>query len=84
MKMKHELTRRVGRFVIDKASLDACADWIQEIMARIIVVRADFHFEKDGIEYVAFCHDFKKVDIGQETPRYVVTIENGRFLGWSA
>jgi hypothetical protein len=81
--MKHELTKRIGKFTIRKHDLDACAGWIQDLMARVIIVKAEFAFERDGIEYTAFCHEFEKIDLGQEAPRYLIAIKDDHFEGWS-
>lgn len=81
--MRHKLFERIGRFVVRKTDLDALPDWLQQIMARVIVLRADFSHYEDGVEYTALSPEFDKSDETAMATTYRPVIEDGRFLRWS-
>lgn len=81
--MRHNLYERIGRFVILKADLDALPDWLQQIMARVIVMKAEFTHMEDGVEYFALSPEFDKTEGHMVAWTYRPIIEDGRFLRWS-
>jgi hypothetical protein len=78
------MTRNYGRFKITNNSImdnpQAVIDAF--IQLRLLVVRAEFLFEDDAIEYMAYCTLFSPVPEGMIIPEYVIkiTTENGRFV----
>lgn len=78
--MRHKLYERVGRFRIEKPDLDALPDWFQQMMARVIVLRASYTLEHDGNEYIAISPEFAVIAFGAAPTFYRPIIEDGRFL----
>lgn len=79
--MRHRLYERMGRFHVRKEFLDELPDWLQQLMARVIVLKAGFSFEHDGVEYTALCAEFGKgCDLGSIAPVYHPVVQDGRFL----
>ena len=81
--MRHKLYERLGKFVIQKEHLDALPDWLQVLMARVIILRADFSFQEDGVEYTALSPEFDIGGINCSLRLYRPVVEDGRFLRWS-
>lgn len=82
--MRHPLYERIGRFVIEKSDLDELPDWLQQLMARVIVLQANFSFKEDGSEYIAMSPEFERTSNDRMVRTYYPVIEDGRFLRWSA
>lgn len=81
--MRHPLYDRMGTFEIKKSDLDALPDWLQQLLARVIVLRAQYSYRVDGNEYLALSPEFSPVPQGQAAPIYRPVIEDGRFLRWA-
>jgi hypothetical protein len=84
MSERHKLYERIGSFTLRKADLDALPDWLQQMMTRVIVVKAGYAIEEDGITYTALCPDFEPYGRGGWLTRYEPVIEDGRFLRFEA
>jgi hypothetical protein len=81
---RHKLYERVGHFTVRKVDLDALPDWLQQMKARVIVLKAGYSVERDGIEYVALCPEFGPYAPGAWPNHYSPVIEDGRFLRFEA
>ena len=61
--------RRIGRFRITEAIIDANPKAVRKLMGRMIVIRAEFMYPHI-FEYVAISPEFDKIEEGLEVPKY--------------
>ncbi len=66
----------LGRFVIESRVIEELPGLARQILAGLIVVRAEQMFHRNGIEYVAIGPDFLPVARGEEVPRYDVIVKD--------
>ena len=77
-----DLLSRRGRFSISRALLEDNPEPLIEVMAKIIVIRAEFMFDRQHFEYIALSKEFRKVDDGMLSPEYEIlwhTEKDGSF-----
>lgn len=68
-------SRRLGRFKINRDSIDLENKDMRAVMAAVIVVRAEWRYDFDGVSYVALCGDFNPVVLGERAPEYHPIVE---------
>lgn len=69
--------RRFGRFYISGRMLKAAPAAVEAILSGMVVVRACYAFDRDGIEYSAASQHFDRLpDDGAESPFYEPTVKD--------
>jgi len=66
---------KIGCFRISRDLLDNHLEIVQEIMAQVIVVRAELHYDTNCIHYTALGGCFEELDRSYEAPDYVIDCE---------
>lgn len=74
--------RRLGKFYIPKTLIQDSPNTVLIVLGTIIVIRAEFMWSTDGIEYEGLSKYFEPVPLGQRVPEYECIFEQGRFMGW--
>lgn len=64
--------RRLGRFFVAEAFLASDNEVLRRLMAKIIVLKADYDYMRDGFAYVAVCEEFEECPPHLEVPEYSV------------
>lgn len=67
---EERIPRRFGKFSISVNLVDKSPDAVRAIMARCIVVRCEFMYESQSLEYVALCDEFELLPAGSYAPQY--------------
>lgn len=80
MTERHRLYDRMGCFTLTKKEVEQLPDWVQQMMARVIVLRAEYKIEADAIEYLALCPQFEQHERFNYPRPYRPVVEDGRFL----
>ncbi len=71
--------RRIGKFILSTEIIDNRPDLVLNIMGRCIVVKVEFSFMDDHLEYTAISEHFKEIPVGGCIPVYVWTVDdNGK------
>ena len=70
-----ELQRRIGKLTITESQLNNEPEFIQAIMAEIIVIRCEYQYHTRSFDYIAFSHLFDICPDGLE-PEYYKFIHN--------
>ena len=65
---------RRGWFCVSKALLDLPSIDLMSFMSNFLIVRAEFLYDKDAIEYIAVSELFDPIEDGFETPEYTFEI----------
>jgi len=65
-----DLLRRRGRFNVSRDLIDAPSHILFEFFKNFIIVRAEFMYDSDSIEYIAVSWLFSPIEKGIETPDY--------------
>lgn len=65
-----DLTKRLGRFRIARTFFLNCPETLQPLFAKMIVLEAQLHWEKDSIEYLAMSNHFEIVPETTLAPFY--------------
>lgn len=75
---------KVGTFSITRKILLSHQKFVQEIMGRCIIIRAENMFNFDGIEYQALSEEFERVAQGKAIPEYWIDvwIEEAKVVKW--
>lgn len=73
-----------GYFRFTRKFLEDSPRTVQKIMAKVIILRAEYLFTGDIFEYTAISHLFRKLEPGEETPRYQINCitKNNGFVHW--
>ena len=78
--------RRLGAFRIENHLIEDNPRLVRQIMATVIVVRAEALWVMHAVEYVALCDAFAPVPLGATLPHYRpiihADINGGEFVGW--
>ncbi len=69
------MDRRIGIFNIPQEIVSNNIDLAKEILEGVVVVKAEFLFHKDCIEYIGISEKFKETDKGSIPPNYNLVIE---------
>jgi hypothetical protein len=77
-----EMPRRFGVFTLPTHLVDARDPVVWDIMARVIVLKAEHLFHADGFEYTAYCEDFDELQPGDLAPRYSAVLSGGKLVRW--
>lgn len=80
MREKHPLYERMGRFLISEDDLRGLPDWLQQMMHRVIVLRAQQRLEFSAVEFTALCPEFNRRLPACVLDEYRPVVEGGRFL----
>lgn len=64
--------RRVGKFSISRDMIENGPELVKQILGKCVVVRAEMMFDRDAIEYIAFCDEFDEVYLGSRPPSYAI------------
>ncbi len=78
---RHPFMERLGCFRIQRAVIDRKPADVLSVLAGMIVVRAEFRYEHDAVEYVAASWSFAPAPARDEPPRYVYQID-GDSITW--
>lgn len=84
---KSTMKNRIGTFNIDGDIVREHPDGALPIMARCVIVRAEYMFSTGYIEYTALCADFDEVPQGRMAPEYRAVMQRAEqgdvsFLRW--
>ena len=67
-KGKFYVSRRIGEMAIDN-------EWLREcLFSNFVIIRAEYLFYNDQIEYIAYSPLFREVEEGESIPRYELII----------
>ena len=75
---KYELFSRVGEFFLSDRLLQNNPDAVMALMGKMIVVRCEHDFARQGFLYTAYSELFEKTVQGLVIPRYDIVIEDGQ------
>jgi hypothetical protein len=67
-------SHRIGRFFVDGHFVDLENIPLRRIMERVVVLRAEFSYERRGFEYVVLCEDFEEVPRHSLVPEYLIIV----------
>lgn len=70
-----DLVSRRGRFNVSKEFLNNPTSVIFQLFSNFIIVRAEYMYDTDSVEYIAVSKLFSPVEEGYETPDYKITIK---------
>lgn len=73
---KFYLDRKRGIFNIARPYIIKYPVFVKAIMGQMIILRAEFIFHKDCIEYVALSDLFKEIKEGDELPIYDIILND--------
>ncbi len=74
---------RLGRFHLSRQMIEDNPGFVRQVMAKIIVVKAELMWATNNIEYVAICDDFKPISGGVIVPEYIAIFHSEKgFQGW--
>ena len=62
--------RQIGKFYINADLIDDAALLVRLIMANVIVVRAEFRYDRNAIEYIAISDQFEPIGQASEPKLY--------------
>ena len=71
------ISRRIGRFYIDRKLVDDQPEMVMLIMAECIVVECKLQFVRNRFEYWAVSPVFDELEPGQIEPDYSVNVYTG-------
>lgn len=71
---QYEFSRRIGKFWIAEEVLRAASPQLFYFFGQMVVVRAEMHYYRDAIEYVACSWLFDPVPESEEPPTYTFTL----------
>lgn len=65
--------RRLGRFVFTKRLLEEPnLNRIKKVMAKVVILRAEYDPSYDGFAYIAFSEEFDEIEFGAMIPEYQI------------
>jgi hypothetical protein len=67
-------SRRIGRFVVNEEFVELENLAMRRIMERVVVLRADFRYERRQFEYFVLCEDFEELPRHSMAPEYLVIV----------
>jgi len=73
--------KRRGKFDVSRKLMEMCVnnEWLREcLFSNFVIVRAEFLYMEDKVEYTAFSPLFREVNDGEETPKYSVIVTEER------
>ena len=69
-----DLSFRVGTFTIARKYIDQAPADVLAVMAKVIVVRMEYLYQQDAMEYTALSPEFEELEPGTKPPCYSVEI----------
>lgn len=66
--------RRIGKIKVSRDAIDKVPEAVRAVMAKVIILRAEYMLCNETIEYIALCEEFDEVDIAVFPPDYEVLI----------
>lgn len=69
---------RFGRVFVDTQTIRNNPTLALQLMANMVVVRCERHFQPDRLEYLAWSPFFEALEQGSETPEYTITSHQPR------
>ena len=72
--------RNIGLFEIPARMIEENTQELIRLFAGMIVVRAEFRYDKGTIDYSALSDRFEPVDINCHPPKYDVTLQQGDWV----
>lgn len=66
--------RRIGKFKIHRVIVDNNPEAAQAVMSKVVILRAEYMYPEDVIEYKALCEEFDEVEPATIPPDYEVVI----------
>jgi ribosomal protein S19 len=72
--------RRLGKFTISKEEIANYPETVKCVMREVIIVRAEYMYDGDCIEYTAISDQFLPTRLGEYTPTYEITIDGDRAI----
>lgn len=84
MSIQNSFNRRMGRFKIANGFFEDYPELVRIVTGNTTIVRAEYMFAENWIEYTAFCESFDIVPQGNECPWYspVVDTELRQLIRW--
>ena len=64
----------LGRFVVSSGLIRSNWQRVAAILQGLLVVRAEYMYDREVIEYTAYCNDFEPVSLNSIPPFYRTTI----------
>jgi len=75
--------RRIGCFYINLSMINRNPQWLRQLFAKCIVLRAEISYERDAIEYHAICDEFVPLGIAGTALVYEAEFHSERgFIGF--
>lgn len=78
MNLITETNKRIGQFTLDAGFVAHNQEAALAIMGRCIVMRCEWIFSTDTLEYLALSPDFDEIHIDENAPEYDVIISEGK------
>lgn len=73
---------RIGKFSIDRETIEDTPAIVQEILSTVIVVRAEYMWDTNAVEYTGLSHSFEANPPGTRPSRYMPQVKDGHFEKW--
>ena len=70
-------SRRLGSFEITRDLIETGDTTVMRVMGKCIVVRAEYMFHTNSIEYIAYSEWFRSLSEGEVVPKYEVFNDDG-------
>ena len=71
------MKNRVGTFEIARELIHSDPSAVLKVMARCIIIRAEYMFASNDIAYVALCADFDEIPTSSLPPAYRPILQRG-------
>jgi hypothetical protein len=66
---------QIGTFTVSKTLIDANPEAIMKLMGRMVILRAEYRWDIDGVKYTARSEYFEESPKGIRAPHYEVIID---------
>ena len=73
------MSTRYGKFTIDRSFIEDHPDVVLQVMANVIVIKAELLWAEKVMDYVGLSEDFEEVEPGAVTPSYEVQFDSDTF-----
>ena len=67
--------RRLGKFVLDRETIECYPKHVKQIMGMCVIYKAEFLYHMDAISYIGVSDHFDMLPPGYEAPMYRWTID---------
>ena len=70
--------KRLGKFTLYREEIENYPDNVRLVMKEVIVVRAEYMWDRECIEYTAISDQFSPIPPAEYPPEYRITIQDHR------